>query len=134
MLQYLPTSVRFTDSDRQVDIQPPQWPIHPLSSSTREVQSRPTEPSSPRSPIYSLSSGSPSSMAPLSATIEMPPPSALLRRSERFHKPTERRTESDAGAKLAFALTSYTLYISSYSSSVTPRTVREVIASSYAEQ
>jgi hypothetical protein len=134
MLQYLPTPVRSTDPDRQVDIQPPRWPIHPLPSPPREVESPPTEPSPPRSPLYSPSPGPPSPTTPLPATIETPPPPAPLRRSERSRRPTERQTESDAGAKLAFALALYTPYIPSYSSPVTPRTIREAMTSPYAVQ
>ena len=107
--------------DQQVETQPPRWPIHPLPDPIHEVHESPSSP------------GTPSPTGSLHATIAtaLPAPS---RHGGCLPKPTERKAQSEAGAKIAFSLASDKLYEPSFSPPLTPRTLNEAMASPYAVQ
>jgi transposase InsO family protein len=131
--QYLPP-VRSEESSQLPATEQPRWPIPPPLLPSHEADRHPIETSPPRSPISRVS---PSDSVPLSSETPVPittetlPPPAPLRRSERSRKPSERQIESSAGAKLTFALATYT---PSYALSIIPRSIKEAMSSPYATQ
>jgi hypothetical protein len=126
MPQYLP--VRSEEPSQQPHAgQQPLWPIPPLTIPAPEDDGPPSEPL-PRSPIPRVS---PPAIIEQPTIVELPPQPPPPRRSERLHKPSDKKVQSDAGAKLAFALATY---IPSFAPPVVPRTVKEALSSPYAAQ